>query len=191
MKRGETLWRISQRYDSTVVAIARVNRLEDPTKIAVGQRLVVPAGIKRASARSRGASRWTRSDRRGRSLANGFSWPVRGKLASRYGMRDNAHHDGIDISGKRGTRILAAEAGRVIHSDNSLAGYGNMIILKHTGVYSTVYAHNRRNLVKVGQFVEKGQAIAELGDTGRTTAPHLHFEIRRDGRPANPLDYLR
>lgn len=191
VKRGETLWRISQRYDSTVVAIARVNRLEDPTKIAVGQRLVVPAGIKRASARSRGASRWTRSDRRGRSLANGFSWPVRGKLASAYGLRGNAHHDGIDISARSGTQIRAAEAGRVIHSDASLAGYGNMVILKHAGIFSTVYAHNRRNLVKVGQFVQQGQVIAEVGRSGRTTAAHLHFEVRRDGRPANPLDYLR
>ncbi|MEE8312897.1 MAG: M23 family metallopeptidase, partial [Myxococcota bacterium] len=191
VKGGETLWRISRKYETSVAAIARANGLKDPTKLAIGQKLRIPAGHRRHRVAAAPSNRWMTRDARGRSPGVDFRWPVRGKLASRYGMRDNAHHDGIDISGKRGTRILAAEAGRVIHSDNSLAGYGNMIILKHTGVYSTVYAHNRRNLVKVGQFVEKGQAIAELGDTGRTTAPHLHFEIRRDGRPANPLDYLR
>ena len=130
-------------------------------------------------------------DRRGRSPKVEFGWPVRGRLASGYGLRGGAHHDGIDISGKSGTAIRAAEAGRVIHSDDSLAGYGNMVILKHAGVYSTVYAHNRRNLVKVGEFVKRGQVIAEVGETGRTSAPHVHFEVRRNGRPANPLDYLR
>ncbi len=79
----------------------------------------------------------------------------------------------------------------MVHSDNSLAGYGNMVILKHAGVYSTVYAHNRRNLVKVGEFVQRGQVIAEVGRTGRSTAPHLHFEVRKNGRATNPLDYLR
>ena len=95
------------------------------------------------------------------------------------------------LAGKKGTKIRAAEAGRVVHSDDSLTGYGHMVILKHAGVYSTVCAHNRRNLVKVGQFVQRGEVIAELGDSGRTTAPHLHFEVRRDGRPADPLDFLR
>jgi murein DD-endopeptidase MepM/ murein hydrolase activator NlpD len=78
----------------------------------------------------------------------------------------------------------------VIHSGNTLAGYGNTVIIKHVGKFSTVYAHNRRNLVREGDFVERGQVIAEVGDTGRTTAPHLHFEIRRNGSPNNPLHYL-
>ncbi|MEE9281503.1 MAG: M23 family metallopeptidase [Myxococcota bacterium] len=191
VKRGETLWRISRQYDSSVTAIARANRLRDPTRIAVGQKLVIPAGTAKARVGSNGADRWLKRDRRGRSPGVHFQWPVRGQLASRYGLRGNAHHDGIDISGRSGIEIRAAEAGRVIHSDDSLAGYGNVVILKHAGVFSTVYAHNRRNLVKVGEFVERGQVIAELGQSGRASAPHLHFEIRRHGRPADPLDYLR
>ena len=74
---------------------------------------------------------------------------------------------------------------------SSLAGYGNMVIVKHAGNFSTVYAHNRKNRVRVGQFVEKGQVIAEVGQTGRATTPHVHFEVRRDGKARNPLDYLR
>ena len=204
VKKGETAWRISQKYDSTVAAIARENGLRDPTKLAIGQKLKVPVGVKGRSSHARarvgakpkssssnGSGRWMARDRRGRSPEVRFGWPVRGRLASRYGLRAGAHHDGIDIAGKKGTKIRAAEAGRVVHSDDSLAGYGHMVILKHAGVYSTVYAHNRRNLVKVGQFVQRGEVIAELGDSGRTTAPHLHFEVRRDGRPADPLDFLR
>jgi murein DD-endopeptidase MepM/ murein hydrolase activator NlpD len=101
-----------------------------------------------------------------------------------------AHHEGIDISARPGTPIHAAEAGRVVHSDDELSGYGNMIILKHSGAYATVYAHNRRNLVEEGQFVEKGDVIGEVGQTGRASAPHVHFEVRRNGSPQNPLDYL-
>ncbi len=191
VKRGETAWRISQKYDITVAAIARANGLSDPTKLAVGQKLKVPVGVKGRPSSSNGSGRWMARDRRGRSPKVKFGWPVRGKLVSGYGLSAGAHHDGIDISGRSGTAVRAAEAGRVIHSDDSLAGYGNMVIVKHLGVYSTVYAHNRRNLVKVGEFVQRGQVIAELGETGRTTAPHLHFEVRQDGHPANPLDYLR
>jgi murein DD-endopeptidase MepM/ murein hydrolase activator NlpD len=120
-----------------------------------------------------------------------LEWPLSGRVTSGFGMRNGAHHDGIDIPARMGSVIRAAESGRVVHADSSLAGYGNMIIVKHTGDISTVYAHNSRNLVHVGDFVDKGQIIAEVGQTGRTTAPHLHFEVRRDGKPRNPVDYLR
>ena len=79
----------------------------------------------------------------------------------------------------------------MIHADASLAGYGKMIVIKHAGRLSSVYAHNRKILVEVGQFVAKGEPIAEVGETGNATTPHLHFEIRSDGSPRNPLDYLQ
>ena len=186
--RGETLWSISQRYGTTVQAVARANRLSDVTLIRVGQHLIIPS---HRTPRVGSGNPWGQSDRRGRSVPTRFGWPVKGTITSRFGERDGAHHDGIDISVPSRTQVHAAEAGRVVHSDNSLAGYGNMIIVKHKGAFSTVYAHNRRNLVKVGAFVEKGQVIAESGQTGRASAPHLHFEIRRDGAPRNPLTYLR
>lgn len=189
VRKGENVWRISQRYDSTVDAIVRANGLRDSTAIRVGQRLAVPVGVKRRPSRS--AKTWTKRDRRGHTPSgHTFAWPVKGTLTSKYGYRSGAHHDGLDIAVRKGTAVRAAEAGRVIHSDNGLSGYGNLIIVKHSGAFSTVYAHNRRNLVRVGEFVEKGQVIAEVGDTGRASAPHLHFEVRRDGRARNPLDYL-
>jgi murein DD-endopeptidase MepM/ murein hydrolase activator NlpD len=105
-------------------------------------------------------------------------------------MRRFARHEGLDISARQGTPVRAAEAGRVVHNDNALSGYGNLIIIRHSGSFASVYAHNRRNLVRVGQFVEKGEIIAEVGRTGNATAPHLHFEIRKNGSPRNPVDYL-
>lgn len=189
VRRGETVWRISRWYGTTVRAIAHANRLEDPTQIRVGQLLIIPPGTSRLVPDSDRA--WTRSHPDGRSAPRRFVWPVEGLVTSGFGMRNGAHHDGLDIPARTGTPIRAAEAGRVIHSDAKLSGYGNMIILKHTGAFSTVYAHNRRNLVKVGEFVEKGQIIGEVGRTGRTTSPHLHFEVRRNGRPRDPLQYLQ
>lgn len=187
VQKGENLYRISKRYGTTVDALARANRLADPTQIRVGQRLYIPS---RNGASSATANTYARSDRRGRSGKVVLRWPIDARVASGFGIRGGAHHDGIDIPARPGTAIRAAGSGRVIHSDSKLAGYGNMIIIKHTGNISTVYAHNRKNKVRVGQFVEKGEIIAEVGSTGRTTAPHLHFEVRRDGRPRDPLHYL-
>ena len=133
---------------------------------------------------------WSEADPRGRAGGNRFTWPVEGRVSSAFGMRNGAHHDGLDIPSRTGTPIHAAEAGRVIHSGNKLQGYGNMIIIKHAGVYTTVYAHNEKNLVEEGDFVDKGQIIGKVGDTGRASTPHLHFEIRRDGRAQDPVGYL-
>jgi murein DD-endopeptidase MepM/ murein hydrolase activator NlpD len=80
--------------------------------------------------------------------------------------------------------------GRVVYSGSGVPGYGNLIILKHAGNLSTVYAHCRRNLVRVGQRVQRGAVIGEVGQTGRATGPHLHFEVRVEGRPQNPLQFL-
>lgn len=187
VRKGENLYRLSKRYGTTVDAIARANHLRDPTAIAVGQRLVIP-GRTRGSIGKSGT--WTGADPRGRSAAPNLGWPVAGKVSSGFGMRNGARHEGVDIPARMGSHVRAAEAGRVVHSNNSLAGYGNMIIVKHAGNLSTVYAHNRKNLVRMGQFVKKGQVIAEVGQTGRATRPHVHFEVRRDGRPRNPLEYL-
>jgi murein DD-endopeptidase MepM/ murein hydrolase activator NlpD len=115
---------------------------------------------------------------------------VRGKLSSRYGWRRGERHEGIDISSRPGTPVRAAEAGRVIYS-GWLGGYGRVVIVKHAGRYSTVYAHNRKNRVKKGEFVERGDVLAEVGSSGNASGPHLHFEVRNDRRPEDPLRHLQ
>ena len=188
VRRGETLWRISQRYGTTVNAIQRANNISDPTTLRTGQRLRIPSRTRVAASTKSG--RWNTANPKGHSPKAQLAWPLPGRVSSGVGMRGGAHHDGIDLPAPSGTPIRAAESGRVVHSGSQLAGYGNMIIIKHKGNLSTVYAHNRANLVMVGEFVKKGQVIAEVGRTGRTTAPHLHFEVREDGRARNPLNYL-
>ena len=119
----------------------------------------------------------------------GFVWPVRGKITARFDSRHDSLNDGIDIAAPSGTPVRAAAAGQVIYSDH-LRGYGNLIIVRHRRGFASVYAHNRRNLVRPGQEVARRQVIAEVGDTGRVTSPHLHFEIRRNNVARNPLSYL-
>jgi murein DD-endopeptidase MepM/ murein hydrolase activator NlpD len=189
---GETLWRIAKQHDSSVGAIAQANGIRDVTRISAGQSLWVPSrGGGGAASADHSARTWTSADRRGRADPAGrFAWPVDGRITSQFGMRRNHHHDGLDISAPRGTPVYAAAPGRVIHADNTLSGYGKMVIIKHSDRYSTVYAHNDQLFVRVGQFVEQGERIALVGQTGRASSPHLHFELRYDGRPRNPLDLL-
>lgn len=127
------------------------------------------------------------------SLGTGrFSWPVPHffKVSSQFGPRGHKHHDGIDIPAPIGTPIVAVDTGVVIYSDDGIRGYGNMIVVAHGDDLFTVYAHNKRNKVDKGERVEKGQVIAHIGNTGRSTGPHLHFEIRVKNKVRNPAQFL-
>lgn len=120
---------------------------------------------------------------------SGWAWPAKGKIIGSFSTRIGGNQ-GIDISGKYGEPIKAAASGRVVYSGSGVRGYGNLIIIKHTDSYLSAYAYNKRNLVTDGAWVQRGQTIALMG---RNTAGRvmLHFEIRKNGQPVNPLNYLR
>jgi len=115
-------------------------------------------------------------------------WPTKGKVIRKFSRQDSGKK-GIAIAGVAGQRILAAASGKVVYSGAGLLRYGKLIIIKHNNTYLSAYAHNRRILVKEGSFVKQGQKIAEMGKsgTGRVT---LHFEIRKNGKPVNPVYFL-
>ena len=122
----------------------------------------------------------------------GFLWPVKGKLVSRFGVKQKGlHNDGINIAAPRGTPVLAAENGIVAYAGNELRGFGNLLLVKHSGGWLTAYAHNERLLVKRGERVRKGQRIANVGSTGTVSTPQLHFELRKGRRAVNPRKHLR
>jgi LysM repeat protein len=195
LKAGETIYRLSRYYGVSPESIIRANRIRDVSEVPVGARLIVP-GSTRPPPRSSIALAslvptlppTIRAPRDAGHLD--FAWPVRGKLSSRYGWRRGKRHEGIDIATRRGTPVRAAEAGRVVHS-GWIGGYGRVVIVKHSGDYSTVYAHNSRNRVSEGAFVERGDVLAEVGSSGNASGPHLHFEIRDGPRARDPLGYLR
>ena len=120
-----------------------------------------------------------------------LSWPLDGEVSSGFGDRGGKPHDGIDIPAPRGTPVKAAADGVVLYSGDEIKGYGNLVIIRHEGGVITVYAHGDKNLVSEGDEVERGQAVAEVGDSGTASTTHLHFEVRVDEKPRDPLDYLR
>jgi lipoprotein NlpD len=193
VERGETLYRIGQAYGVSHAELARANRLRDADKIEVGQVLVIPHASRKLPVRMITPER-ARADRPAPpDLPAGpvpFVWPVPDPLlSSDFGPRGASHHDGIDISCPGGTPVRAARGGRVLYSD-TLRGYGNLIIVEHEGGYATVYAHNRENRARVGEAVRQGEVIAFVGETGKTSGPNLHFEIRKDNVARNPLFFL-
>jgi len=116
-----------------------------------------------------------------------WTWPTAGKLVT--GFSDTANLKGIDIAGKTGQPVLASAAGKVVYAGSGLRGYGKLIIIKHNKNYLSAYAHNKDILVKEGQQVTRGQKIAEMGNTDADQVK-LHFEIRRLGKPMDPLKFL-
>jgi len=185
---GETLDQIADRYNVPIEAIAnsRYNKreqLRDPLPAGMG--LVVPGGVR--SYRPHFVRFATGTIRR--TVAEGtpsFQWPVRGEISQRYWDL----HRAIDITGTDGDQVIAADAGTVVYASWDCSGYGNLVIVDHGNGYVTYYAHLYGFYVDVGQSVKRGDPLGVRGNTGRSTGPHLHFEIRRDGVQCDPVTYL-
>jgi murein DD-endopeptidase MepM/ murein hydrolase activator NlpD len=183
---GETLTAIGRLHGINWQTLAQVNQLVDPHRIEVGQAIWIPSqpgtggsGVPALAAPSRFVP-----ERR-------MQWPTDGVLSSGFGMRDGRLHGGIDISGARGTPIVAVDGGVVRFSGRGPDGYGNVVMLDHGNGLMTLYAHNERNVVRQGERVRRGQTVALMGDSGRASGTHVHFEVHQHGRLADPLRWLR
>lgn len=201
---GDSLFIIARRFDVTVVEIQALNRIRDPRKIQVGQVLSIPNREPDESQPHGGpyVSAETAKKERARvslpplkSLGARLAMPVRGsKIGSRFGYRGSRFHEGLDLVINEGAPVYAAHDGIVIFSGQRLSGYGKMVAIKQ-GQIMTIYAHNSANFVNRGDRVSTGDLIAEVGQTGRATGPHLHFEVRvrgDDGRyyAVEPFEFL-
>lgn len=194
---GESLWRISRHYGVTVDELRRANRVGDVHTLQIGQELRIPGADKaQPSANLAGVPtprpEPLRAGNRAQALKEAdlrFEWPVAGKISSGFGWRSGRRHEGIDIPARKGVKVRAAEAGRVVYS-GTLRDYGRVVIVKHAGRYSTVYAHNHRNKVRKGEFIEKGDVVSTVGKTGNARGTHLHFEVRRNRVAQDPMRYL-
>jgi murein DD-endopeptidase MepM/ murein hydrolase activator NlpD len=120
-----------------------------------------------------------------------LAWPLHApRVSSPFGTREGRPHEGIDLAAPTGTPVHAAGDGFVLYAGDGVSGYGHMVVLQHAGDLLTVYAHNSVVVVKMGDRVRRGQEIARVGQSGRATAPHLHFEVRRGEVPRDPLAHL-
>ncbi len=118
-----------------------------------------------------------------------LDWPLRGVLYGRFGKKGKEPHDGVDLAAPAGTPVKTAAEGQVLYAGEQ-KGYGKIVIVEHGNELVTLYAHNRDLRVKSGQRVRRGQVVATVGESGRTSGPHLHFEVRKNGRPIDPLTFL-
>lgn len=194
VRSGDTLNTIATRFGVSTQRIAHTNKISGSDELQPGERIYIPNSGRTYAARdtsNQKASGTTASEASSKSgMASGkFNWPVAGQLTSAFGVRNGRRHDGIDIAAPRGTPVKASQDGEVVFSSR-LRGYGNLILIKHPGDMFTVYAHNSRNLKEKGSKVKQGDVIARVGTTGRSTGPHVHFEIRKGSKATNPLPYL-
>lgn len=192
---GETLYTIAWRNGLDYRDLARWNHLANPDYLRVGQRLSLvppaPGRAVRAPAGnvSAGSSRSPTPTSAAPAAAElAWRWPTDGPLASRFGA-EGALPNGITITGELGQAVRAAAPGRVVYAGSGLIGYGQLVIIKHNETYLSAYGHNSRLLVHQGQQVAAGEKIAEMG-LGPGRLPRLHFEVRRNGSPIDPLPLL-
>ena len=205
IQEGQTLYFIARAYDIDINRLRRINGIYDPTKLQIGTRLWIPGAwqvleidpkkSKQVVAQNKGRLKKRFKAKNVPRIAvkavKGFLiWPLKGQLTSKFGNRNGRHHDGIDISSRKGNPIIAAADGKVMFSGWGPTGYGLMVIIRHKNNLTTVYAHNSYIHIRKNQLVKQGQRIASVGNTGRSTGPHLHFEVRNDTHPQNPLNYL-
>lgn len=219
VKHGDTLYGIASEHKVSVEDLKRVNGITDPTKVGTGKVLMVPsrpgavakgpppAQQKGAPPRveyEKGAAEKSAAEKASKQperptpppqaeIAGKFRWPVRGngRLIVGYGKRpDGTHNDGINLAVPHGTDIFAVEGGKVAYAGSELKGYGNLILIRHSNKWVSAYAHADQVLVRSGDEVKKGQIIAKAGKTGSVDQPQLHFELRQDSRPVDPLPHL-
>lgn len=213
VRKGETLYSIAVRNGLNYHDLAELNGIAEPYTIYPGQQLrfkkvVVPAPpvVQAKPAPSREEPRRPLPERYKNAVYNakpvqekvakpaadavniGWVWPARGTIIGRFSDQGSVNK-GVDLAGKRGEPVFAAADGTVVYSGPGIVGYGNLIIIKHNDIYLSAYAHNSRLLVQEGNIVKAGQLIAEIGSSG-TQRDKLHFEIRKYGRPVDPLQYL-
>jgi murein DD-endopeptidase MepM/ murein hydrolase activator NlpD len=209
VKKGQTLYRIALTYEIPLDQLMAVNKIDDPRELKEGEELLIPGAsesravpesdddTKEPVASSRpspdGASmsqprRPSNPVRAGREDGI-LEWPVRGVLYARFGTRGKEPHDGIDLAAPAGTPVKTAAAGTVLFAGEQ-KGYGLIVIVEHDKSLMSLYAHNRDLRVTTNQKVRPGQVVATVGDSGKTSGPHLHFEVRKEGVPVDPLDLL-
>ena len=198
---GQTLFRIARAYGLTVDELMAANGIEDPKELKVGQQLWVPGAALTQKVAPADSPEPSAPDHptpplsaKGNKAIVGrkegtLKWPVRGVLYARFGRKGKEPHDGIDLAAPAGTPVKTAGEGTVLFAGEQ-KGYGLIVIIEHPKGMVTLYAHNRDLRVKGGQKVREGQVISTVGDSGATSGPHLHFEVRQDGNPVDPLDHL-
>ncbi|MGD8624280.1 MAG: M23 family metallopeptidase [Anaerolineae bacterium] len=189
VQRGDTVEKLAKTYQTSAEKITafEMNGLTEPYGLAAGQQIMIPDGRKKVVPSNYYPMTYVGRAPAGAPKGTGrFAWPTQGVLTQRYW----SGHLGIDIANRTGTPIRAADAGYVVLAGRDTWGYGNQVLINHGNGYLTRYAHLNTVRVKAGDKVDKNQVIGTMGNTGRSTGPHLHFEIIYSNTRRNPLGFL-
>jgi len=199
VQRGETLYAIAFRYGLDYKGLAAANRIPAPYTIFVNQRIILTTTTAPASrnvaperqkndTKAKAAVAKKQPPSRSQESNLEWRWPVAGEVINAFSLAGKVNK-GVDIGGKLGESVLAAADGIVVYAGGGLRGYGKLVIVKHDDKFLSAYGHNRAILVKEGEKVKGGQVVAEIGSSS-PNQEMLHFEIRRNGKPEDPLLYL-
>jgi murein DD-endopeptidase MepM/ murein hydrolase activator NlpD len=198
-KNKDKIEAVAKRYKVSLDNIRKVNPTADLVSLKAGSEIFLPGARPEALAEAPAAKGKKEKVSAAQTTGGGsrsHRWPVMGKISSPFGWRRHPitrrqdFHTGLDIKAGRGTVIRSSREGRVAYA-GWMGGYGKVVVVEHSDGQSSLYAHCSSLLARQGARVSVGQNIARVGSTGRTTGPHLHFEIRKGNSPVNPLKYLR
>lgn len=192
VKKGDTIFDLAKTYQVSSQIIEEANELTDGSSIQIGQVLVIPGGKLPRTASRTTVAKSSSSSSKTAGIGITLIHPIASgtRITSNYGSRSGRMHYGTDFGVSPGTPVKAAASGVVTTSGWS-TGYGKLIVIDHGQGVKTCYAHNSQLLFSSGDRVEQGQVIAISGNTGRSTGPHLHFEVRVNNKAQNPLNYIK
>ncbi len=185
IRKGDTYKKLAKEFKTEEWTLKEANKSK---QLRVGEWFFVP--LQRGIL---GAKKYRMPASTAQYMASGrYMWPVpsSSRVSSNFGSRWGRHHDGIDIPARTGSHIVAVDNGVVVYSGRNLGAYGNITVIAHKNGLFSVYAHADKNFTRKDQKVHKGQVIATVGSTGRSTGPHLHFEIRRNSKALNPKKFV-
>ncbi len=196
LSQGQDLYKIAEQHGVSLSALVHQNKIKDPSHLRVGDPILLPASISENAEpiRKRRMMLFKKSlfQQPPKRAGSRFERPISGPVLAGFGRQGHGNYnDGINLEANKGTPIQAAENGIVVYSGKDIKSFGNLLLIKHEGGWLTAYGHLDKISVKKGDIIKRGDKIGTVGTTGHVSKPQLHFEIRRRGKPVDPIFYLK
>ena len=191
VKKNDTFFKIAKCHDLKIQDLKDRNKKIEDKKIQIGNILKLPYYAKKNKC-LKSKIKNNRKDMNKLNTRSLFAFPTEGKIIATFGKKESGRrNDGINIKAAEGNPVRAALSGKIIYRGNELPAWGNLILIKHKGGWTTAYAHLKKYLVKQGDLVKTGDVIGLVGRSGSVNNSQLHFQIRKKSKPVNPITYLK
>ena len=193
IKKGDTLYKISKCSSTNILEIKNKNTNINEKKLIVGSVINLPYySVNKCNLKNKKIAKKNKITKKLIKSKEIFIWPVQGSIITYFGKQKGGRkNDGINIISVKGNPVRAAMSGKVIYRGNELLAWGNLIIIKHKNNWTTAYAHLDKLLVKKGEIIKTGDIIASVGATGNVDKSQLHFQVRKNSKPLDPIKFLK